>query len=99
MIIPYVNKLTFYQDIMFIPVKYSFISVRTKLPLCLSAVAVLLKKKKLKMSNDLHILSDKTNFNSNESILQKRPLESDFHVHARTSIIRVNFLKPFSLIL
>ena len=29
--------------------------------------------------------------NSNESILQKKPTESDFNVHARTSTIRVYF--------
>ena len=60
--------------------------------------------KKMKMSNYLHIptyiwandyVSDKTNFNSNESNLQKKTAESDFHVHARTSRNRV----PFSLIL
>ena len=45
-------------------------------------------------------VSNKTNFNSNESILQKKPAEGDFHVHARTSRIRVFFFfKPFSLIL
>ena len=44
-------------------------------------------------------VSDKTNFHSNEGILQMKPVESDFHVHARTSRIRVYFLKPFSLIL
>ena len=37
------------------------------------------------MSNDLtysanDYVSDKTNFNSNESILQEKPAESDFHV-------------------
>ena len=34
-----------------------------------------------------------------KAFLQKKPAESDFHVHARTSRIRVYFLKPFSLIL
>ena len=60
-----------------------------KLPLCLGAVAV-------KMSNYLHIfwqkiVSDKTKFNWNESILQKKPTEKDLHVHARTSRIHVYF--------
>ena len=32
-----------------------------------------------------------TNFNSNGSILQKKPAESDFHVHAWTSRISVYF--------
>ena len=40
-------------------------------------------------------MSDKTNINSNESILQKKPAESAFHVHARTSKFRVYFFKPF----
>ena len=39
-------------------------------------------------------VSDKTNFNSNESILQKKLAESDFHVHTRTSRIRVYFFQP-----
>ena len=40
-------------------------------------------------------VSDKTNFISIESILQKKPAESDFHMHARTSIIRVYFFETF----
>ena len=61
--------------------------------------------KKLKMSNDIHIFGRtimcpiKQSFNSKESILQKKPDESDFHVHALTSRVRVYFLKPFSIIL
>ena len=54
------------------------------------------------MSNGLHIfgandyVSDKTNFNSNESILQKIPNESDFHAHAQTSEILYIFLNCWS---
>ena len=42
-------------------------------------------------------VSNKTNFNSNESILQKKPAEGDFHVHARTSRIRVFFFLNLSV--
>ena len=40
-------------------------------------------------------VSDKTNFISNESILQKKPDESDFHFHARTRKTRVYFFETF----
>ena len=36
-------------------------------------------------------VSDKINPNSNENILQKKPAENDFHLHARTSRIRLYF--------
>ena len=37
-------------------------------------------------------VSNKTNYNSNEGILQKKPAGSDFHVHARTIRICLYFL-------
>ena len=75
-----------------------FPETKKKLPLCLSAgaVAMLLRKTKNVIFS---YVSDKTNFNSNESILQQKPAESDFHVHARTRRIRSIFPKPFRLIL
>ena len=36
-------------------------------------------------------VSDKTNFKSNESLLKKKPAESDFHLHAGNSKIFVYF--------
>ena len=51
------------------------------------------------MSNNLHIwtndyLSDKTNFSSNENILQKKPAESDLHMHAPEEFVYI-FFKTF----
>ena len=76
----------------------SYAGPKRKLPLCLSAVAMLLKKKKLKMPNDIHIFGRTVMCPIKQNLIRKKPPESDFPVHARTSRIRVYFLKPLSLI-
>ena len=74
----------------------SYAGPKRKLPLCLSAVAMLLKK--LKMPNDIHLFGRTVMCPIKQNLIRKKPAESDFPVHARNSRIRVYFLKPLSLI-